>query len=153
MFPHYKFRINKEIKFKKIIYYCLDNLSSGYNDSEKIAAYEKIFITKSDLNFFTSRKLKEQNYIKGKSFLLPAGVNLDNFKKKRKINKSKNKIIGYIDDKVTFLTKIYLSIATSLKIMKSILLDQLSLTLKNLKFQKYKIFQTNKTLTITEFNV
>ena len=96
-FAHtYKFRINKEIKFKKIIYYCLDNLSSGYNDSEKIAAYEKIFITKSDLNFFTSRKLKEQNYIKGKVSLLPAGVNLDNLKKKKKINKSKNKIIGYI---------------------------------------------------------
>ena len=87
----------KNIKFKKIIYYCLDNLSSGYNDSNKISQYEKIFIKKSNLSFFTSRKLKEKNFIKNKSLLLPAGVNLNDFKKKRIFKRSKSKkIIGYI---------------------------------------------------------
>ena len=87
----------KNIKFNKVVYYCLDNLSQGYFDSYKIKNSEKQFIKLSDLNFFTSQKLLNENFIHNKSFLLPAGVKLENFKKERKINKKKNKkVIGYI---------------------------------------------------------
>ena len=87
----------KKVKFNKVIYYCLDNLSHGYFDSYKIKNSEKKFIKLSDLNFFTSQKLLNENFIQNKSFLLPAGVKLENFKKERKIKKKKNKkIIGYI---------------------------------------------------------
>ena len=87
----------KNIKFNKVVYYCLDNLSQGYFDSYKIKNSEKQFIKLSDLNFFTSQKLLNENFIHNKSFLLPAGVKLENFKKERKINKRKNrKVFGYI---------------------------------------------------------
>ena len=87
----------KKIKFNKVVYYCLDNLSQGYFDSYKIKNSEKKFIKFSDLNFFTSQKLLNENYVDKKSFLLPAGVKLENFKKERKIEKKKTKkIIGYI---------------------------------------------------------
>ena len=56
---------------------------------------EKQFIKLSDLNF-TSQKLLNENFIHNKSFLLPAGVKLENFKKERKINKKNRKVIGYI---------------------------------------------------------
>ena len=88
----------EEYKFENVIYYCLDNLSKGYNDAFKIKSYERIFIKNSDLNFYTSRKLLEKNFIKDKSFYLPSGVNIKNFNLKQKQNKSgnKSKIIGYI---------------------------------------------------------
>jgi uncharacterized SAM-binding protein YcdF (DUF218 family) len=85
----------KDINFKKIIYYCLDNLSKGYLDSSKIKNFEKKFLKLSDINFFTSENLLKKNYIPNKSLLLPAGVKLENFTKKRKIKKIK-RIIGYI---------------------------------------------------------
>ncbi len=87
--------LTKYINFKKKIYYCLDNLSKGYLDSYKIKIYEKIFLNISDINFFTSEKLLRKNYISKKTLLLPAGVKLENFKKKRKLKKIK-KVIGYI---------------------------------------------------------
>lgn len=87
-----------EYKFENVIYYCLDNLAQGYNDAFKITSYEKTIIKKSDLNFYTSRKLLKKNFIKDKSFYLPSGVNLKNFNLKKKQNKSGNKfkVIGYI---------------------------------------------------------
>ena len=51
--------------------------------------FRKKFIKLSDLNFFTSQKLLNENFIQNKSFLLPAGVKLENFKKERKIKKKK----------------------------------------------------------------
>lgn len=87
--------LTKHINFKKKIYYCLDNLSKGYLDSSKIKTFEKKFLNLSDINFFTSKNLLRKNYITNKSVLLPAGVKLENFKKKRKIKKIK-KVIGYI---------------------------------------------------------
>lgn len=85
----------KHIHFKKIIYYCLDNLSKGYLDSSRIKNFEKEFLKLSDVNFFTSENLLKKNYIPNKSLLLPAGVKLENFKKNRKIKKIK-RVIGYI---------------------------------------------------------
>ena len=70
-------------------------MSKGYLDSYKIKIYEKIFLNISDINFFTSEKLLRKNYISKKTLLLPAGVKLENFKKKRKLKKIK-KVIGYI---------------------------------------------------------
>ena len=86
----------KNIKFNKVIYYCLDNLSHGYFDSYKIKILKKIYkIIRFKFFYFT--KLLNKNFIENKSFLLPAGVKLENFKKERKIDKKKNKkIIGYI---------------------------------------------------------
>ena len=88
--------LTKYINFKKKIYYCLDNLSKGYLDSIKVRSYEKKFLKISDINFFTSQKLMQKNYIPKKTLLLPAGVKLENFNKNKVINKTKKKIIGYI---------------------------------------------------------
>ena len=83
--------LTKYINFKKKIYYCLDNLSKGYLDSIKVRSYEKKFLKISDINFFTSQKLMQKNYIPKKTLLLPAGVKLENFNKNKVINKTKKK--------------------------------------------------------------
>ena len=86
----------RSLKFDKVIYYCVDNLSSGFGDSKKIKKFENYFLKESDINFFTSSKLLKKNYIKQKSLLLPAGVNLKNFTKTKKLRKKAKIIIGYI---------------------------------------------------------
>lgn len=92
-----------KIKNKILVYYCADDMIANSNNKKVLERTEKKLIYKSDLIFYTSKKLgiKFKNY-NNKSHLIRNGVNFEKFNqiKYNKIKKEKfikfKKIIGYV---------------------------------------------------------
>lgn len=96
--------VNK-INYKLLIYYCANNMSEGSLGASELKKYEKKFILRSDLVIVISKTLERMfKKIKlPKIIRINLGINFNEFKKAKKINKKiydidkiQNPIIGYV---------------------------------------------------------